>query len=285
LSKYCCFFCPVGDYSEKSLDDPCPICGRTYGFVLSSAPSTIGEYRITRELARGFYGAAYVAERGTFSRRHVVKISPVSFYEFAPFKKTPFEEETNLHARLAQNADHIVDIEDRFDSDVQFADGLTIRCHVTILEFIDGEPLRKYIDGEIEAGSADVSQIAIDLLRIRGELAANQLNHNDLHNENLIVERIRPEARRPNAINGLIRVRAIDLGSMSDESKSSERRVGDLHFIAVHVDGLLKHLLRSPNRLQDRDYRTALALQSNQWIAHGYAKRASARSRRVDSTD
>lgn len=261
MSKYCCFFCPVSDYSEKSLDDLCPKCGRSYGFVLSSAPTSVGEYRIIRGLGRGFYGAAYVAEKGTFSRRRVIKISPTSFYDFAEFKKTPFEEETNLHARLAQNAAHIVDIEERFDSDVQFADGSIIKCHITVLEFVDGEPLRKYIDGEIEAGSAEISQIAIDLLRIRGELAANQLNHNDLHSDNLIVERLRPEARRPDALYGLIRVWAIDLGSMSDQSKSSDHRTGDLHHIAAHVDGLLSHLLRSPNKLDDRDYRTALALQ------------------------
>ncbi len=228
--------------------------------VLSAAPTAIREYRITRELGRGFYGAAYVAERGTFLRKHVVKISPISFYEF--FKKPPFEKETELHAKLAQNAVHIVDIEDRFDEDIRFSDGSTISCHVTVLEYVDGELLHKYTNGEIRCGSAEISQIAIDLLRIRGEFAANQLNHNDLHDENLIVERMRTEARRPNAICDAIRVKAIDLGSISDESKSSESRVGDLLFIATHLDKLLVHLLRFPSELQDRDYRTALALQT-----------------------
>ncbi len=260
MNKYCCFFCPLKDYSEKSLEDKCPQCGRAYGMILTSAPAKIRDYRITRYLGRGFYGAAYVAERGTFARKHVLKISPVDFYPF--FNKTPFEQETNLHARLAQNAVHIVDIEDRFDEEIQFADGSKIKCHVTVLEYVDGELLRKYTSGENRCGSAEISQIAIDLLRIRGELAANQLNHNDLHDENLIVERIRPEARRPHAISDMIRVKAIDLGSMSDESKSSENRVGDLLFIATHIDKLLAHLLHSPQGMQDRDYRTALALQT-----------------------
>ncbi len=99
MNKYCCFFCPLKDYSEKSLEDKCPQCDRTYGMILTSAPATIREYRITRYLGRGFLGAAYVAELGTFARKHVLKISPVAFYPF--FNKTPFEQETNLHARTS----------------------------------------------------------------------------------------------------------------------------------------------------------------------------------------
>lgn len=269
MSKYCCFFCPVKDYAEKTLDDGCPKCGRPYGFVLSSAPKSIRDYRITRDLGRGFYGAAYVAERGTFAKKHVLKISPVEFYDF--FQKPSFEEETDLHARLAQDAMHVVGIDDRFDDDVEFADGSVIRCHVTVLEFVNGDLLRDYIDGKIAAGSAAVSQIAIDLLRIRSEFVANQLNHNDLHAENLIVEKIRLEARRPNAIDDTIRVKAIDLGSISDESKSSIDRIGDLHFIAKHVDHLLDRLLSSPIELEDRDFRTALALQR---LVHGLSANA-----------
>lgn len=266
MSKYCCFFCPAKDYSEKDLDDTCPSCGRAYGFVLSSRPENIRDYRITRDLGRGFYGAAYVAERGTFGKKYVLKISPIDFYTF--FSKPSFEEETNLHARLAENAVHVVGIDDRFDDDIEFSDEQRskIRCHVTVLDFVNGDLLRDYIDGKVVAGAAAISQIAIDLLRIRAEFEANQLNHNDLHAENLIVERLRPEARRTNAIDDSIRVKAIDLGSISDGSKSSENRVGDLYFIAKHVDQLLDRLLDSPNELEDRDFRTALALQS---IIHG----------------
>src|SRR5690606_37499992 len=79
-------------------------------------------------------------------------------------------------------------------------------------------------------------------------------------------EKIRPEARRPDAIDETIRVKAIDLGSISNESKSSSDRAGDLQFIAKHVDQLLDRFLSSPVDLEDRDYRTALALQR---IVHG----------------
>ena len=268
MSKYCCFFCPAKDYAEKNVGDPCPTCGRTYGFPLDHAPCRIRDYRVLRSLGRGFYGAAYVAERETlvFSRKYVVKISPRSFQSF--FGKMPFTNEVALHAKLSDNAEHVAKINDAFEETVAFSDpsGTTLECHVTVLDFVDGELLKRYLDGGIAASAAEICQIAVDLLRIRTEFEANTLNHNDLHAENLIVERLRPEARRPNAIADSIRVKAIDLGSMSDDSKSTEQRFGDLLFIAKHVDALLDRLLQDPAASDDRDFRIALALQA---IVHG----------------
>jgi hypothetical protein len=263
--KYCCFFCPAKDYSEKALDEPCPKCGRPYGYVLFEMPKSIGTYRITHELGRGFYGAAYVAERGAFGKQYVLKISPVDFYPF--FGKAPFAEETRLHATLAKSAEHVVGIDDAFDADVVFGDGTTtLNFHVTVLDYVEGNLLQDYIDGKASADAAAICQIAIDLLRVRGEFEAYHLNHNDLHAENLIVERLAPQARRVDAIDPTIRVKAIDLGSISDASKSTTERLGDTYSIAVHVDKLLGRLLSNPTELEDRDFRTALALQG---IVHG----------------
>lgn len=263
--KYCCFFCPAKDYSEKALDEPCPTCGRSFGFVLTEMPKKIGDYRITYKLGRGFYGAAYVAERGAFGKQYVLKISPVDFYPF--FAKASFDEETRLHATLAKGAEHVVGIDDAFDAEVTFGDGTTtLKCHVTVLDYVDGNLLQDYIDGKLSADAATVCQIAIDLLRVRGEFEAYHLNHNDLHAENLIVERLSPQARRVDVIDPTIRVKAIDLGSISDASKSTHERLGDMYSIALHVDKLLERLLADPTELEDRDFRTALALQS---IVHG----------------
>ena len=99
------------------------------------------------------------------SKKHVLKISPIEFYNF--FKKPSFEDETALHARLAQNAMHVMGIDDRFDEDIEFSDGSKTRCHVTVLEFVNGDLLRDYIEGKTAVTSATISQIAIDLLRSR----------------------------------------------------------------------------------------------------------------------
>jgi hypothetical protein len=280
MGRYSCFFCPTKDYAEKSLDEKCPSCGRTYGFPLASKPERIRSFSLSKVLGRGFYGAAYVAEGGRFGRKHVVKISPLAFYGF--FDKKPGDEEAELHARLAANADHVVKIEDGFEETVIFSDeeGTQLPCYVTVLEYVDGDLLKDYLSGESQASASVICQIAIDLLRIRSQFEANRLNHNDLHAENLIVEKLRPEARRLNAICDSIKVKAIDLGSISDESKSGGERYGDLHFIATHVDALLNRLLKDPLLLEDRDYRIALALQG---VVDGLASNAS--NLRLPSTD
>lgn len=260
MDKYCCFLCPTPDYAEKRLEDSCPSCGRQYGFMLSHPPREVNNYRITGALGRGFYGAAYVAEWGPFNKKFVLKISPVEFYKV--LTKTPFKEETALHHRLASKAEHVVGIIDGFDVAIEFSDDAKtkIDCYVTVLEFVDGDPLIDYLDGKVEVDVRTVCQIAIDLLRMRSEFEAHQLNHNDLHANNLIVERLDPKARRVNAISDSIRVMAIDLGSIAEGSKSTEGRHGDLYFIAQHVDSLLNRL-SDPFGLEDRDYRVALALQ------------------------
>lgn len=259
MSKYCCFFCPAKDFSMKSLQDKCSNCGRTYGFALDHAPRTVRDYKIVRALGRGFYGATYVAERGVVGRKFVVKISPVQFYSF--FGKPSFEEESRLHGQLAENAAHIVAISDAFEEVVEFDNGTQLSCNVTILDFVDGPLLKEFLNRSEPPSAATICQIAIDLISLRAELENSRLNHNDLHAENLIIQQLPIQKRRPDAIDGLVRVMAIDLGSLAGESKSDDIRKGDLTFIAEHVGGLLGRLLGQQDRAGDVDFRIGLSLQ------------------------
>ncbi|MBI5898669.1 MAG: hypothetical protein HZB40_05545 [Rhodocyclales bacterium] len=279
--KYCCFFCPKGDQTERSSGDPCPECGRTFGFPVGNPPNEIGGYRILRSLGRGFYGVTYVAERGSLRTKCVLKITPVGLYSF--FKKS-FEDECALHVKIAEGASHIIGIREAFDADVTFSDSdaTTLRCHVAELDYVDGALLKDYLTGARPAGAATIGQIAIDLLRLRSELEQKELNHNDLHAENLIVEVLRADSRRgDSALDDSIRVKAIDLGSVADASKSDSQkeRFGDLSWIAMHIDALLDRFLANPDTIPDRDNRIALALQS---VIHGLS--ASPENHRVPDT-
>ena len=81
--SYCCFFCPKKDYSEKNLNDTCSQCGHSYNYPLVNAPKKIGEYQIVKSLGRGFYATTYIAKSGgRFGRQVVLKVSPVSFFDF-----------------------------------------------------------------------------------------------------------------------------------------------------------------------------------------------------------
>lgn len=261
MGKYCCFWCPGEDYTEKALADLCPQCGRRYGFPLEYAPQTVGAYRVLEPLNRGFYAATYVATAGLLGVRHVLKVAPTALHAY--FRKGSFEDEARVHANVAMQAEHIVGILDAFEESLTLTDhaGTRLPCYVSVLEYVDGRPLTDYLEGAAVVSAGAICQIAMDLLRIREEFATHLLNHNDLHADNLIVETLRESARRADAICDSIRVRAIDLGSVADESKSGGTRQGDIHFIAEHVAALVGRLLESPQTLDDRDYRVALALQ------------------------
>lgn len=260
MAKYCCFSCPATDRSEKTLDDVCPTCGRQYGFPVSDFPSTVGTHRVTAALGRGFYAATYVAERGALNAKSVLKVSPVKFYEF--FADKDFEEECRTHAEVAAGTEHIVGIRDMFEATVTFG-ATEMRCHVAELDYVKGRPLADYLSGEVDLDATVAAQIAIDLFTVLHELRDKRVNHNDLHAANIVVEALGANARRAQAVNDSIRAVAIDLGSIADASKSdSEKcRLGDLHWVARHLDSIINGLLQDPDRVSDLDNRLAHALQ------------------------
>ena len=174
-----------------------------------------------------------------------------------------FEKECRKHQSVAEGTQHIVEIRDRF-LDVAVAFGNTeLKCHVAELAYVDGKPLADYLESKTELTATAGAQIAIDLFKIHDELRQKGVNHNDLHAENVIVESLNSDARRADAIDGSIRAVAIDLGSVSDGSKSDSRksRLGDLHRIAIHLNSIVKRLLRDPDNISDLDNRVASELQ------------------------
>ncbi|MET3966101.1 serine/threonine protein kinase [Bradyrhizobium sp. S3.9.1] len=262
MPSYCCFFCPAATYRDSSLEDPCPTCGRPYGFPLSEPPSEIGQYRILRPLGRGFYAATYVAERKTGLRnKSVLKVTPKAFYEF--FAGKNFEEECLLHRDVAEGTEHLVKIRDMQESvDVMFGRDI-LPCCVAELAFVDGPLLEGYFDKKERVTAAVAAQIAIDLLRLREELEHKQVFHNDLHAGNIIVEKLKKDSYRADAIDSSIRAVAIDLGSAAIQTKSdpTKHRQGDISRIAEHIARLSAGLLTDPDEVSDHDFRLASTLQ------------------------
>ena len=260
MGKFCCFCCPADDYSEKSLDDACPTCRRTYGFPLSDSPVKVGDYTIVKPLRRGFYAATYVAERGALKTKSVLKISPKAFFDF--FSNKDFQNECQMHVRVAEGTEHIVDIRDMFDADIAFGD-TTLACYGAELEYVDGKRLADYLKPNAKLTAITAAQISIDLFKILDEFRKKDVNHNDLHAENIIIKSLGPDSRRSGAIDDSIRAVAIDLGSISDDSKSDSgnSRLGDLHWTAEHLRSLIENLLYDPDKISDLDNRLARALQ------------------------
>jgi hypothetical protein len=216
----------------------------------------VAQYSIIEPLTRGFYAGTYIAEFGKFNEKCVLKIAPKGIYEF--FKKD-FEQECITHREVAAESEHVVNLTNMFDAQISFGD-ITLDCHVAVLDYIKGDTLEQFLKGN-DFQARTVAQIAIDLFRILHELENKRVHHNDLHAGNLIVQKL--NSKRAEAVDESIRVVAIDLGSVADESKSDPevQRLGDLHWVSQHLRAMAASLLRDPDHLEDLDYRIASVLE------------------------
>jgi ABC1 atypical kinase-like domain len=265
MPSLCCFWNPKREYvRDRTLHDVCADCGRTYGHPLEHPPEKVGEYTIVDVIDRGFYGAIYVAESGMLKQRSVLKVVPRGVYE--AFGKD-FDEECRVHADVAAGTQHLVKIRDAFDADVRFAgEAEDLPCHVAVLEYVEGEKLDRFVADQSRLTATAIAQIAIDLFRLLQELENKQRFHNDLHAGNLLVRKLPSEQRRAEAVDPGILAVAVDLGSITDASRSDEeQQTGDLHQVAHHLLTLADRLLAQPDQGSDVEYRLATALQE---IAH-----------------
>ncbi len=261
MPSLCCFWDPKKEYvPDRTLDDVCPDCGRAYGHPLAHPPERIDGYEIIEVIDRGFYGAIYVAESGALRRKSVLKVVPRRVYE--SFGKD-FGEECRVHNEVASGTQHLVGIQDALDADVRFGgEPEDLSCHVAVLDYVAGEKLDKFVADSTKLTATAIAQIAVDLFRLLGELENKQRFHNDLHEGNLLVRSLPRDQRRAEAIDAGIMAVAVDLGSITDASRShEEQQTGDLHQVAHHLLTLAERLLDSPERGSDVEYRLATALQ------------------------
>lgn len=265
MPSLCCFWDPKREYArDRALDDACPDCDRPYGYPLTNRPHQIREYDIVDVVDRGFYGAIYVAESGVLRQKSVLNVVPRGVYE--AFGKD-FYNECRVHAEVAAGTQHLVGIRDAFDADVRFeGEDKDLQCHVAVLDFVDGHKLDQFVADQSRLTATAIAQIAVDLFRLLGELENKQRFHNDLHAGNLLVRVLPPDQRRAEAIDAGVLAVAVDLGSITDASRShEEQQIGDLHQVASHLLTLADRLLDRPEHGTDVEYRLATALQE---IAH-----------------
>jgi serine/threonine protein kinase len=237
----------------------CHKCGTPLNFPLQNFPSTISDYTIISSLGRGFYGITYIA-KDFLDQNIVLKVIPKELYEK---HNKDFIKECRLHAEISKGTMHLVEIKDvKSEVDIPF-DNIKHTCHISILNFINGKTLGNYIEDINTIKVKTVTQIALDLLKVLDVLSNKKIHHNDLHPDNIIIEELNNDTRRSGEIDNLIKVVAIDLGSISQESNSNKEsnRKNDVHWIANYIQILSNKLINNPEQIEDRSFRVAIALQ------------------------
>lgn len=261
MQNYTCFWHPKYGYGRSELADECPECGRRMDHPLTHLPDTVGNYRVTAKISRGFYAATYVAESNNFLARKVcLKVAPRAVYEMAG---KDFEEECRVHLQVAEGTRHLVNITDVDQIDVAFGDEHEIPCHVAVLEYVEGSSLEDLLAGETRMSTKRVAQVALDLLELLRELESRQMNHNDLHAGNILIRELGPDSVRGGGqVDPGIEAVAVDLGSVQDGSKSGDtsQRLADAHQITDHLVRLARRLHLDPDSADDVDYRLSRAL-------------------------
>lgn len=257
--RYTCFFHPKEDMTEHELSDPCPECGRPYGYPLEAVPDEIGDFRIEKALGRGFYAATYLATYGSLRAEAVLKVTPEETYTY--FGKD-FDAESQLHLEVSQGTQHLARIINTYKLDVEFGD-MVIPCHVAHLEFVKGPTLGKFLSDPANRTARKLAQVTVDLFSLMQELLIKQRYHNDLHDRNIIIQPLdRTNYRSGDAIEPGIRAVAVDLGSLAEMSRSvpADQRLGDLLQIVRHILEFRNMLLDNPEAVSDMDYRLAVQL-------------------------
>ena len=230
-NNYCCFFCGTPTETPTSLQDTCK-CGKAFNYVLKNPPQSVGEYKIEQVISRGFYGATYVVAKGGRGLKRALKIIPKSFYSG---KEGRFETEIDNHFNAAENTEFIVKItEEPFEKSVTFGSE-AIECYCIEMDYIDGFVLGKLYDGSVALTPEMAIQLSCDLLNLLRELNQKNLNHNDLHAGNVIVQRLSPSSFRADAIDKGIRAVAIDLGSADSQRREGRPYLSDIQWVSEHL--------------------------------------------------
>ena len=238
----------------------CPSCGYSMKFPLQYPPDKIGKYKVLRSISRGFYGITYVVE-DILGRKKVLKVISKKLYE--KYDKD-FYKECRDHANAAEGTIHIVNIIEPIEEVVKFSNEVEVDCYVAVLDYIEGPTLQDILESDKPLKAHTIAQIAIDMFNILDSLNNKQINHNDLHEENLIVAELKHDTKRADQIDNLIKVVAIDLGSVADENKSDpdQNRSSDAHWVASYLSKLSEKILKNSDETDEQDYRLASILDN-----------------------
>lgn len=262
---YTCFEHPDEHHGPRELTELCPICKRPYGYPLQNPPTTIDGYVVAPggALGRGFYGASFLVRHPLLDHQLVFKVIPVEVYRMMD---RDFVEESRRHIAAAEGTQHLVPLVDiRGVPDgvpVTFGD-VTVPCYIAVLKYLGGDTLKSVLKDPRQYGARGAAQIAIDLLRLLDELANRRVHHNDLHADNILIQRLPEDERRGGEIDELIRAVAIDLGSVGsgDAADPDTSRPNDVNRVGIFLRTLSAGLLADTQGASDTDYRLAQALE------------------------
>src|SRR5262245_57114490 len=140
---------------------------------MTTAPTTIGNYEIDRELGRGAFGAVYRAHR---------RDQPDTSVAVKIIEARGNPERLLAEPALLAQVKHpcVVGVEDYFVADGRLA---------IVLEFVNGDDLKTCVDRGDEFSPEQVRTLLIQLAGALAAAHAQQIVHRDIKPANILVDR------------------------------------------------------------------------------------------------
>jgi serine/threonine protein kinase len=244
--EYPCFFCTKG--ASKDRFGQCPVCANPIDVSDFLLEREIGGYTIQRAVGRGYYGLTFLA-KNKIGKEFALKIVPKKLYHK---HNKNFNEEVSKYQKLGTHP-NIAELMDASSTEIDII-GQHIEFFVVIMEWIDGVTLTEFMEsGKVTAN--EICSIILDISSAIERFERENLWHNDLNSDNILLKAITHEERRTRKIDSQFTCKIVDIGSAVFRQAPLPGRLSDLVFFGHHINNLRKAALKlSENQTREDEF-------------------------------
>lgn len=229
--EFGCFFC---NGKSSDYDGKCQTCGKPINIGLELLSQKIDEYTPEKIIGRGFYGwTLKVTDK--VHQPFAIKIVPVHRYTKEPLNENEVQAlvKCSPHRNLVRFwrplKTHLNLLENKIEVFCMFFDYIE-----------NAVPLRKkFLEEDFKPTKVDVVNILSGIASGLGRMHSNDLWHDDLHDDNVLIRNVEPDEN----LSELYEAKIIDFGStkpqISGEPEHGER--SDYEYLSKHIYTLVAH--------------------------------------------
>lgn len=241
---YACFFCGKG--KSKDISTACTECGMPLDVGRKFEGQKVGDYSLIQYVNRGFYSATYHAEN-KIGKEFAVKITPQILY--SEHEKN-FEEEIRKYRQVGTHP-NVAELIDAGYSEVK-ADSTSLQTYYVVMEWIAGQKLTEFMKRE-EISVSEMYGVILDMSSGVARFESNNLWHNDLNSDNILVKELTEEERETRLSKSQYICKIVDFGSAVFRQSERHKVLDDVRFMGQHINTMRNFLLERPSSITKED--------------------------------
>jgi hypothetical protein len=239
-----CIFCGASNLVTRS---HCSGCREPLHVAEEFEGQIVGNYKLVRYHARGFYGLTFEAKDELGGKPFAIKLLSKAAYTK---HNKDFTDEVRVHGQLP-NTPSIVGYVGAGSQELT-AIGKTVDFHYIVSGWISGPTLADFLTSS-NVHAEDLIVAARDLLSAANVMNERQVWHNDLHDENVIVHELSETEMRVYRRTVAHMFVIVDIGSMVFKNPGDVKAFGDIANIGAHLSRLCSALQKKILNLTKED--------------------------------